>query len=74
VNSLNTTAIHDLAHLPTGLSIELDSGQIFALARESVLHHGGSYLDTVNDIDAALKYLRKHVSPCSARPPKGSEK
>jgi len=44
--------------LPSELSIELDAGQIFALAREKVRRHGGSYSCVVEDVLGAIDLLR----------------
>jgi len=48
--------------LPSGLSIELDAGQIFALAREKVRRQGGSYSCTVEDVLSAIGLLQKHFN------------
>jgi len=54
--------------LPSELSIELDAGQIFALAHLYVHAKGGEYGDAVRDIADALDYLRGRFSGCRVRP------
>jgi len=48
-----------LISIPRGLSIDLDAGQVLALAREAVNQSGGSYPLMVREILAALEILRE---------------
>jgi len=45
--------------IPRGMSMDLDAGQILALAREAVNQSGGSYPLIVREILAALELLRE---------------
>jgi len=45
--------------IPRGQSIDLDAGQVLALAREAVNQSGGSYPLMVREILSALKLLRE---------------
>jgi len=53
-----------------GVSIDLDAGQVLALAWHKVQTHGGDYLTTVRDILDALDCLRERFrsAPDCGRP------
>jgi len=46
--------------IPRGLSVDLDAGQVLALAREVVNQSGMSYPLAVREILAALDVLKRH--------------
>jgi len=50
-------AVPDFMNIPRGMSIDLDAGQVLALAREAVNSSGGSYPLIVREILAALELL-----------------
>jgi len=52
-----------LMTIPRGMSIDLDAGQVLALAREAVNQSGGSYPLIVREILAALELLREAFKP-----------
>jgi len=49
--------VSDFCEIPAGMCIDLDAGQVLALARCKVQAHGGDYLTAVRDILDALDCL-----------------